>query len=70
MSKKNLNLSWHIWCTKTHQKYNKIEKMMAPQSRRGQEFKKNPPNATKIGSQTPTKFFACALLLLKFKDDL
>ncbi len=44
--------------------------MMAPQSRRGQEFKKNPPNATKIGSQTPTKFFACALLLLKFKDDL
>jgi hypothetical protein len=35
----------------------------------GSKIQKNkPPNATKIGSQTPTKFLV--LFFLEFKDDL
>jgi hypothetical protein len=42
---------------KIAKKWNKIEKVMASQTRRGQKLKKNkPPNATKAGSKTPTKF--------------
>jgi hypothetical protein len=41
VSKKNLNSSyWRIWNIKNHQKWNKIEKVMAFQSRGGQELKK------------------------------
>jgi hypothetical protein len=38
---------------------------MAPQSRGGQEFKKKPPNVTKTGSQTPTKFLVCCSITIK-----
>ncbi len=41
VSKENLNPSyWCICCIKNHQKWNKIENVMAPQSKKGQEFKK------------------------------
>ncbi len=43
---------------------------MAPQNRGVKNSKNNPPNATKAGSQTPTKFFVCSLLLLEFQDNL
>ncbi len=29
-----------MWCNKNHQKHNTIEKVMAPQSRRGKKLKK------------------------------
>jgi hypothetical protein len=39
---------------------------MALQSKGGQEFKKNKPlNATKAGSQTPTKFLICCFVTIK-----
>jgi hypothetical protein len=39
--KQNLNPSyWHIWHIKNCQKGNKIDKVMDPQSKRGQELKK------------------------------
>jgi hypothetical protein len=39
---------------------------MARQSRGDQIFKKNkPPNATKVDSQTPTKFLACFFVVIK-----
>jgi hypothetical protein len=64
--KKNLNpFYWHIWCTKNHQKRNRIEKVMAPQSKGGQELQKKPPNATMADSQTPTKLFVCCSIVIK-----
>jgi hypothetical protein len=40
-SKQNLNpFYWHIWCIKKYQKQNRIEKVMVPQSKGGQELKK------------------------------
>ncbi len=41
VSKQNLNpLYWCFWSIKNGQEGNKIEKIMAPQSRGGQELKK------------------------------
>jgi hypothetical protein len=52
MFKQNLNPSyWSLWGTKNRQKWNRIEKVIAPQSRGGQKLKKNKPlNATKASS--------------------
>jgi hypothetical protein len=39
---------------------------MAPQSKGGQELKKNkPPNVAKAGSQTPTKFLVCCSIAIE-----
>jgi hypothetical protein len=43
---------------------------MAPQSRGGQELKKKPPNVTKIGSQTPTKFLVCCSIDIIFQRQI
>ncbi len=41
VSKQKLNPSyWHLWGTTNHKKWNRIEKVMAPQSRRVQKLKK------------------------------
>jgi hypothetical protein len=41
MSKQNLNRSyWHLWDIKNDKNNNKIEKVMAPQSKGGQKLKK------------------------------
>jgi hypothetical protein len=67
MSKQHLNpFYWHIWCIKNHKKWNKIEKIMALQSKRGSKIQKNkPPNATKVGSQTPTKCHVCCSVVIR-----
>jgi len=58
VSKQNLNPSpWHIWHINNHWKWIRNEKVMDPQHKRGQEWKKNKPlNITKANSQTPKKF--------------
>jgi hypothetical protein len=63
VSKQMLNLSnGCIWCIKNHQKQIRIEKVIAPQSREGQELQKNktkqnkPPNTTKPKPDHPKKF--------------
>jgi hypothetical protein len=38
---------------------------MAPQSKRGEELKKKPPNVTKASSQTPTKVLTCYYVVIK-----
>jgi hypothetical protein len=45
-----------------------LKKLWPPKVEGVKNSKKKPPNATKTGSQTPTKYVG--LLLLKFKDDL
>ncbi len=67
MSKQNLNPSyWCLWGTKNHQKHNRIEKIMAPQSREGQKLKKNkPPNGTKVSSETPKRIVVCCFIVIK-----
>jgi len=62
--KKTLNPSyWRVSYSKNYQKWNIIEKIMALQNRRVKNSKNKPPNATKVGSQTPKKslyvFFCC-----------
>jgi hypothetical protein len=69
MPQQNLNPSyWCIWCTKNHLKETRIEKVMDPQSREGQELKKQTTEWYKACSQTPKKI--PSMLLLEFKDDL
>jgi hypothetical protein len=50
---------------KNHQKHNKVEKVMAPQNRGGQNLKKKPSNATKASSQTPKIKFVCCFIVIK-----
>jgi len=51
VSKQNLNSSyWCLWGIKNCQKWNKMEKVMAPQSIRGQKLKKKPLNVIKASS--------------------
>jgi hypothetical protein len=63
--KQNLNPSyWHILHTNIRQKQNTIEKVMAPESRRGQELKKNKPLNTHKSRflstpKIPCMFFCC-----------
>jgi hypothetical protein len=38
---------------------------MAPQNRGVKNSKNKPPNATKAGSQTPTKFLICCFFVAK-----
>ncbi len=40
-------------------------KKLWPFNRRGQNFKKKPPNTTKVGSQTPKKFLVCCFVVVK-----
>ncbi len=65
--KQNLNPSyWQILCIKNYQKWSRIENVMAPQIRGGQELKKiNHQNATKTSSQTPTKFLICCSITIR-----
>ncbi len=68
----NLNAcSWRIWRTKNCLKLTRNEKIMAPQSKRGQELqKKKPQNITKLVPEHPKNSFYVALLLSEFQDDL
>jgi hypothetical protein len=51
---KKLNPSyWHVSYNKNRQKWNIIEKVMALQNKKVKNSKHKPPNATKVGSQTP-----------------
>jgi hypothetical protein len=62
---------WRIWHIKNHQKWNRIEKVMAPPNKRGQELKKTKPsNATRPVLEHPKKKLYVVLLLLESKDDL
>jgi hypothetical protein len=64
--KNNLNpFYWHIWCIKNHQKHNKIEKKWPFKVEGINNSKKKPPNAIKIGSQTPKKLFLCCSIAIK-----
>jgi hypothetical protein len=38
---------------------------MAPQNRGVKNLKKKLPNATKVGSQTPTKFLVCCFFIVR-----
>jgi hypothetical protein len=40
---------------------------MVPQNRRVMNSKNKPPNATKAGSQTPTKFLICCFVVVKIQ---
>jgi hypothetical protein len=65
MSKQNLNpFYWRIWRTKNYQKNNRIEKVMVPQSRKGQELKKNKPLQRPI-LEHPKKFIVCCSISIK-----
>ncbi len=39
---------------------------MAPQNRGVNNSKNEPPNVTKAGFQTPTKFLVCCFVVVKF----
>jgi len=69
MSKKNLNPSyWHPWGIKNDKKkWNRIEKIMGPQSKEGQKLKKKPLNGTKASSQTPKIIFVCCSIVIKIQ---
>jgi hypothetical protein len=52
-------------------KQNRIEIVMAPQSRGGQKLKKKKPlNVIKASSQTLRKILVCCYIVLKFKNNL
>ncbi len=50
--------------TKNLQKRIRNEKFMAPQSRGGENLKKNTIKHYKIGSQTPQFFFVCSYVAI------
>jgi hypothetical protein len=61
----------HMVHYNNRQKWNRIEKVMAPQSRGGQELKKNKPsNTTKPILDHPKNSLYVVLSLLELKDDL
>ncbi len=69
----NLNsYYWHIWCTKNHQEWNRIDNVTSPQSREVQELKKTIYHQMlqmPIPKHPKTSLYV-ALLLLKLIDDL
>jgi phosphorylcholine metabolism protein LicD len=65
------SLLWCIWHIKNRQKWNRIEKVVAPQSRGGQELKNQITEHYKGQFlNTQKKSLYVAILLLEFKDDL
>jgi hypothetical protein len=61
----------HVSYIKNHQKWNRIEKNMAPQNRRVKNSKNKPPNATKANSETlKNNNLYVVFLLLEFQNNL
>jgi hypothetical protein len=59
-------LLYHV--SQFQQKWNKIEKFMAPQNKKVKNSKKNkPPNATNVGFQTLTKFLLCFSIVIRIQ---
>jgi hypothetical protein len=48
-----------------HKKWNKFEKIMAPQNRGVKNSKNKPLNVIKAGSQTPTKFLVYCFVVIR-----
>jgi len=52
------------WCTKNHQKHIRIEKILAPQIKGGQEFKKtNHQTLEKLKLNHPKKICSCFVVI-------
>jgi len=53
-----------MWCTKNYWKWNTIEKVMVPQNKRVQKFKKTNKSMLQASSQTPKKLCVCSFVVI------
>jgi hypothetical protein len=53
-----------MWCTKNYWKRNRIEKVMVPQNKSVQKFKKTNKSMLQASSQTPKKLYVCSFVVI------